>query len=66
MAGYYVSESESDTYDDIERRFKFRHRSRDGHPVAQDKFNQLRNKGGFVRLLKWDKDEWKEMERANG
>jgi len=66
MATYYVSQSDADNYDDESRRFKYRRESRDGKPVAQALYNRLRDAHEFVRLVKWENDEWVEIERANG
>ena len=48
MATYYVSQSRDDKYDNPERRFKYRHRSSAGRPVAQELFDRLKG-GGEIR-----------------
>ncbi len=66
MATYYVSSSERDNYEDETRRFKYLRRSTAGKPVAKDLYDRLARTGNFVRLVKWENHEWREMDRANG
>lgn len=45
--------------------FKYRQRSRDGHPTAQPEFDLRRRAGEHVVLTKWENFVAKVMARAN-
>jgi hypothetical protein len=56
MAFYTITDAPIDDWEERDRRyvFKYRYRSADGSPVAQDEFDRRRNAGQSTVLMKWD------------
>lgn len=58
MATYVVlTESGSEAGSTEAVSFKFRHRSRDGHPTAQAEFDRRRRAGEHVVMTRWENFE---------
>jgi hypothetical protein len=64
MATYAVTDSPERNWDD-RYNYKYRYKSRDGRPVAQDEVDRRRAAGLPVVLWRWENFQATEVERHN-